>query len=93
MCKQLEDLVAEVQVISVDGEAFLDAMCCLYFLLKQEIPHTTNFVSLCELAILHALTVMWNSADVAAYPLIASPLARMAELPASSAEVEQVFLL
>ena len=87
MCKRLEDLVAEVQVVSVDGEAFLDAMCCLYFLLKQEIPHTTHFVSLRELAILHALTVMWNSADLAA------TLARMAELSASSAEVERVFLL
>ena len=51
-CKQLDDLVAEVQVVSVDGEAFLDAMRCLYFLLKQEIPHTTNFASLRKLAIL-----------------------------------------
>ena len=33
-CKQLEDLVAEAQVVSVDGEALLDAMRCLYFLLK-----------------------------------------------------------
>ena len=51
-CKQPEDLVAEAQVVSVDGEAFLDAMCCLYFLLKQEIPHTTKFASLRELVIL-----------------------------------------
>ena len=51
-CKQQEDLVAEAQVVSLDGEAFLDAMRCLYFLLKQEIPHTTNFASLHELAIL-----------------------------------------
>ena len=97
VCKQLEDLVAEVQVVSIDGEAFLDAMCYLYFLLKQEIPHTTNFVSLRELAILHGLRVMWNSANrqtmLAAYPLIASLLARIAVLSASSAEVERVFLL
>ena len=51
-CKQQEDLVPEAQVVLVDGEAFLDAMRCLYFLLKQEITHTTNFASLRELAIL-----------------------------------------
>ena len=51
-CKQLEDLVAKAQVVSVDGEAFLDATRCLYFHLKQEIPHTTNFASLRELVIL-----------------------------------------
>ena len=27
--KQLEDIVAKGQVVSVDGEAFLDVMCCL----------------------------------------------------------------
>ena len=52
VCKQLEDLVAKAHVVSVDGEAFLDATRCLYFHLKQEIPHTTNFASLRELVIL-----------------------------------------
>ena len=41
------------------------------------------------------LTVMWNSDNrqtmLAAYPFIASLLARIAILPASSVEVEQVF--
>ena len=50
--KQLEDVVAQAQTATVDGEAFLDSLRCLYFLLKQEIPHTTNFTPLRELAIL-----------------------------------------
>ena len=44
-----------------------------------------------------ALTVMWKSDNrqtmLAAYPLITSLLARIAVLPASSAEMERVFLL
>ena len=37
-------------VESAERKAMISAMKCLYFLCKNEIPHTTNFVSLLELA-------------------------------------------
>ena len=43
-------MVAQAQVVTVYGEAFLDSMRYLQFLLKQEKLHTTNFAK--KLAIL-----------------------------------------
>ena len=37
--------------LTVDGEAFCDALKCLYWLAKHEILHTTNFNPLCDLCI------------------------------------------
>ena len=36
-------MIEESQVLTVEEEAFCDAVSCKYFLVKQEIPHTTNF--------------------------------------------------
>ena len=38
------------RVASAERKAMLGALRCMYFLTKREIPHTTNFRPLCELA-------------------------------------------
>ena len=38
------------RVASAERKAMLGALRCFYFLTKREIPHTTNFRPLCELA-------------------------------------------
>ena len=47
----IDDIMRSGSSLTVDGEAFCDAMHCLYFPMKREIPHTTNFVPLRELCI------------------------------------------
>ena len=37
------------RVVSAERKAMLGALKCMYFLNKREVPHTTNFVPLCEL--------------------------------------------
>ena len=44
-------MIDESQQITADGEAFCDALCCMYFLTKREIPHTTSFVPLRSLCV------------------------------------------
>ena len=38
------------QVVSAERRAFIGVLKCMYFLSKKEIPHTTNFLPLVELA-------------------------------------------
>ena len=40
------DIAKEAAVITADGSAFTDTLRCMYFLMKQEIAHTTNFAEL-----------------------------------------------
>ena len=49
--RNIDDIIRSSSCLTVDGEAFCDALRCLYFLMKREIPHTTNFVPLRELCI------------------------------------------
>ena len=49
--KTVTQLVSTQDCLTVDGEAFCDALKCLYWLAKHEIPHTTNFNPLCDLCI------------------------------------------
>ena len=44
-------MINQQHVLTVDGDAFCDALKCLYWLAKQEIPHTTNYRSLRELCV------------------------------------------
>ena len=37
------------RVVSAERKAMIGVLKCMYFLTKQEIPHTTNFVPLCNL--------------------------------------------
>ena len=46
------DVAREAAVTTVDENAFMDAMRCMYFLMKREIAHTTNFAELQSLCIL-----------------------------------------
>lgn len=50
--ERIEESLARSNQLTTDGEAFCDAVRCLYWLTKQEIPHTTNFASLRELCII-----------------------------------------
>ena len=49
--RNINDIIRSSSCLTVDGEAFCDALRWLYFLMKREIPHTTNFVPLRELCI------------------------------------------
>ena len=49
--RNVDDMILSGNYLTVDGEAFCDALHCLYFLLKHEIPHTTNFLPLRKLCI------------------------------------------
>ena len=40
------DVVKEAALITADESAFTDALRCMYFLMKREIAHTTNFAEL-----------------------------------------------
>ena len=44
-------LEEEPEALTVKGTAFCDAVSCMYFLLKREIAHTTNFGPLRDLCI------------------------------------------
>lgn len=50
--------VKEAAVITADETAFMDALRCMYFLLKREIAHTTNFSELQSLCILLGNTTL-----------------------------------
>ena len=50
--QRVEDTIHARGLLTVDGDAFCDALRCLYWFCKQEIPHTTNFASLRSLCIL-----------------------------------------
>ena len=55
--KVVNELVSQQYILTVDG-AFCDALRCLYWLAKQEIPHTTNFSSLHQLCMSLGNTTM-----------------------------------
>ena len=38
------DLINDSRILTVDKNTFCDALHCIYFLCKNEIPHTTNFL-------------------------------------------------
>ena len=42
-------VMAFQRVVSAERKAMIGVLKCMYFLTKQEIPHTTNFVPLCNL--------------------------------------------
>ena len=46
------DVIDRSYTITVDENAICDAMRCMYFLLKNEIPHTTNFKDIKKLCIM-----------------------------------------
>jgi len=48
----VDEMVRDSATITADGEAFCDALHCMYFLMKKEIAHTTNFADLEDLCIL-----------------------------------------
>lgn len=48
----LVDIFQQSTVVSVDEAAFCDAMKCLYFLVKHEMPHTTLFSPLRDFSIM-----------------------------------------
>ena len=50
--QRVEDALQARDRVTVDGVAFCDMLRCLYWLGKQEIPHTTNFASLRSLCVL-----------------------------------------
>ena len=45
------ELIEDVNILTLDEVAFQNALRCMYFLAKKEIPHTTNSVDLKELCI------------------------------------------
>ena len=47
--RRIEDVIEESETLTVEGEAFCDAVVCMYFLVKREIAHTTNFGPLRDL--------------------------------------------
>ena len=49
--RKIDDVMRSDYYLTVDGEAFCDALRCIYFLAKHEIPHTTNFVPLRSLCV------------------------------------------
>ncbi|XP_011409071.1 PREDICTED: zinc finger protein 862-like, partial [Amphimedon queenslandica] len=49
--RKIDDLIHSEDCLTVDGEAFCDALRCIYFLAKNETPHTTNFVPLHSLCV------------------------------------------
>ena len=73
--------------MGMDGHKLWNEFLAYHFLASSLTPQSLEC----------ALTVMWKSDNrqtmLAAYPLITSLLARIAVLPASSAEMERVFLL
>ena len=52
------DIVREAAVITADETAFSDALRCMYFLVKREIAHTTNFAELQSLCVLLGNTTL-----------------------------------
>ena len=48
----ISDVVMESAVITADETAFSDALRCMYFLMKGEMPYTTHFADLQSLCIL-----------------------------------------
>ena len=44
--QQIQDSLASEGQLTIDGEAFTDALRCLYFLAKNEMSHTTNYMPL-----------------------------------------------
>lgn len=52
------DVVRQIPVVTEDGEAFKDLLRLMYFLNKNEIPHTTNLGFLRELCILVGNTTL-----------------------------------
>lgn len=46
------DVARKAALTTVDENAFMDALRCMYFLMKREIAHTTNFAELQSLCIL-----------------------------------------
>ena len=51
-CITISELIAETAVVTADGEGFCDALRCMYFLIKKEMAHTTNFSDLQDFCIL-----------------------------------------
>ena len=56
--QHVTDVIEGSRRLTVDGDAFCDALRCLYWLAKQEVPHTTNFSSLKELCVLLGNTTL-----------------------------------
>ena len=52
------DVAREAIVITADETAFSDALRCMYFLMKREIAHTTNFAELQSLCVLLGNTTL-----------------------------------
>ncbi len=48
----VSELILNTNEITADGEGFCDALRCLYFRLKKELPHSTNFADLQDLCIM-----------------------------------------
>ena len=46
------DIIDRSNTITVDENAICDALRCLYFLHKNDIPYTTNFKDLKELCVM-----------------------------------------
>ena len=49
--RRIKSILENNQVTTIEGEAFCDAVKCMYFLVKREIPYTTNFSPLRDLCI------------------------------------------
>ena len=58
------DVVKEAALVTANESAFTDALCCVYFLMKREIVHTTNFAELQSLCVLlgNAILALLNKA-------------------------------
>ena len=49
--RTVSEIITESTNVTADGEGFCDALRCMYFLMKKEIAHTTNFADLQDLCI------------------------------------------
>ena len=45
-CITVSELVTDSAVVTADKEGFCDDLRCLYFLMKKEVLHTTNFADI-----------------------------------------------
>ena len=56
--KTIENVLDESDCLTVEGRALCDAIRCMYFLMKKEIAHTTNFGPLRDLCVIMGNTTM-----------------------------------
>ena len=54
----ISEVVRQAAVVTADEAAFSDALRCMYFLMKREIAHTTNFAELQALCVLLGNTTL-----------------------------------